>query len=237
VLVLLSGLLVSRLLAGTETAAQQGAPGGMRVLRLLRNWRFTVLMLFAAVPSKMALTGFLFFLVPVSLNGDGWDVADIARVMVLYPLVMVVVSPLAARLADRLGWRAGQVALGGLIGGLGLLAPLLLGDSLAVVALSIAALGLSHGMSASPQLAMLPEVCWTECRSLGNTSVLAFVRFVERVGSVVGPVLTAAFIPLWGPSGAGVALGGVVLAMAAVFALAAFAYGAGPHIETEEEEA
>jgi MFS family permease len=155
--------------------------------------------------------------------------------MVLYPLVMVVVSPLAARLADRLGWRAGQVALGGLIGGLGLLAPLVLGDGPLVVALSIAALGLSHGMSASPQLAMLPDVCWTECRSLGYTRVLAFVRFVERLGSVVGPVLTAAFIPVWGLGGAGVMLGAVVLAMAAVFAVAAFAYGSGPHIETEEE--
>lgn len=239
VVVLLAGLLASRLLSETETigpAHEIHPAGGRRLLRLFRNWRFSVLMLFAAVPSKMALTGFLFFLVPVTLAHGQWDVADIARVMVLYPLVMVVISPLAARLADRLGWRAGQVALGGLIGGIGMLAPLL-GSGLVPIAIAIMALGISHGMSASPQLAMLPDVCWTECRNLGYTNVLGFVRFVERLGSVAGPVLAAAFIPVWGLSGAVVALGAVVLAMAAVFAVMSAAYGSGPHIETEEDAA
>ncbi|MGE5516053.1 MAG: MFS transporter [Bacteroidota bacterium] len=238
VLVLLSALLVSRLLPPTEAppaGADQPAPR-RHLLRLFRNWRFTVLMLFAAVPAKMALTGFLFFLVPVTLSRGQWDVSDIARVMVLYPLFMVVVSPLAARLADRLGWRAGQVAVGGLIGGIGLMAPLVLGSGLLPVALAIVALGVSHGMSASPQLSMLPDLCWTECRSMGYTNVLAFVRLVERVGSVAGPVLAAALIPLWGLWGATVALGVVVLALSAVFAIASAAYGSGPHIETETEE-
>lgn len=239
VLVVLAGILVSRLLSPADApqAGTAAAVRGRSRLRLLRNWRFSVLMLFAAVPSKMALTGFLFFLVPVTLSHQGWNVAEIARVMVLYPLVMVAVSPLAARLADRLGWRAGQVALGGLIGGAGLLAPMLLGGGPLSMALAIMALGVSHGMSASPQLAMLPDLCWTECRSLGYTNVLGFVRFVERVGSVAGPLLVAAAIPLWGMSGAVVALGVLVLALAVVFAIASAAFGSGPHIETEEDAA
>lgn len=237
VLVLLAALLVSRLLPPPEASgAARPAQSGGRVLRLLRNWRFTVLMLFAAVPSKMALTGLLFFLVPVTLTHGQWSVSEIARVMVLYPLVMVVVSPLAARLADRLGWRAGQIALGGLIGGAGMLAPLL-GTGPLPMAAAIVALGISHGMSASPMLSMLPDLCWTECRNLGYTNVLAFVRFAERLGSVAGPILVAAFIPVWGLAGAAVALGAVVLAMAAVFAIASAAYGPGPHIETEEDAA
>jgi MFS family permease/HAMP domain-containing protein len=236
VLVVLAAMLVSRLLAPTETAAQDGQPHRNRhLMRLFRNWRFTVLMLFSAVPSKMALTGFLFFLVPVTMAHGQWQVAEIARVMVLYPLVMVLVSPLSARLADRLGWRAGQVALGGLVGGIGLMAPLVLGSGPLPVALAIVALGISHGMSASPTLAMLPDLCWTECRSVGYTNVLAFVRLVERIGSVAGPLLAAALIPLWGLWGATVALGTVVLALSAVFAIASGAYGSGPHIETEED--
>lgn len=237
VMVALAGLLVSRLLAPTDAAPRLAADGARHSMRLLRNWRFTVLMLFSAVPSKLALTGFLFFLVPVTLNHGNWDTADIARVMVLYPLAMLAVSPLAARLADRLGWRAGQVALGGLIGGAGMLAPLVLGAGPLGIAAAIICLGVSHGMSASPLLAMLPDVCWTECRSLGTTNVLAFVRLMERAGSVAGPLLAAALIPLWGLTGAGIILGAVVLVLAAVFAVASAAYGSGPHIETEEDAA
>lgn len=240
ILVVLAAMLVSRLLSSADPAPgedQPRPPGGRHLLRLLRNWRFTVLMVFAAVPAKMALTGYLFFLVPVTLSQQGWNVAEIARIMVLYPLVMVAVSPLAARLADGLGWRAGQVAVGGLIGGVGLLAPLLLGGGPLSIVVSITALGVSHGMSASPQLALLPDLCWTECRRLGNTRVLGFSRFVERLGSVAGPILAALFIPLWGMSGAVAGLGVVVLSMAVVFAIASAAYGSGPHIETEEDPA
>lgn len=236
-LVLLAGGLVQRLLPPEErrTASQAGQRRPM--LRLFANWRFTMLMLFAAVPAKMALTGFLFFLVPVMLWDARLSLPEIARIVVVYPLVMAVLTWGASRLADRLGgWRAGLVAVGGLIGGAGLLAPLAFEGTLPVL-VAILALGVSHGLSASPQLALVPDICWTECHSLGRTNILAFVRTIERVGSTAGPILAAAFIPLWGLTGAVVALGAVVLSMAAVFAVVSGAYGAGPHIETEEEAA
>lgn len=236
-LVLLAGVLVSRLLTSPEPsrpAAEAPRDGGRRMLALLGNWRFTILMLFAAVPAKMALTGFLFFLVPVELDRQGWQVADIARVMVIYPLVMVAVSWVSSRLADRLGWRAGQVALGGLIGGIGLLVPLVVGGGIIPVAIAIIAMGIAQGMSASSLLALLPDICAAECHRLGQTSVLAFVRLVERLGSVAGPVLTAALIPTWGLTGAGVALGVVVLAMTVVFAIASAAYGSPSHSDKTE---
>ncbi len=235
-LVILAGLMISRMLS-VDTPSQAEPAVRRPMLRLFANWRFTVLMLFAAVPLKMALTGFGFFLVPVALARGGWDVADIARLTVIYPLVMVVVAPVAARLSDMTGWRVSLVALGGLVGGAGLLAPLLLPDPGLALVVAIAALGAAHGLSASPLLATVSDVCWTECRSYGEANVLAFVRLVERAGSVAGPLLAAAFIPVWGLMGAVVALGAVVLALAGVFAAAALGFGSGPHIETEEEVA
>ncbi|MBC7906327.1 MAG: MFS transporter [Rhodospirillaceae bacterium] len=234
VLVLLAGIVISHMLDSAAPPAAVAPQPRRNTMRLFTNWRFSVLMLFAAVPSKMALTGFLFFLVPVILTQGDWQVAEIARMVVLYPLVMVVVLPLAARLAEYPGWRIALVALGGLIGGGGLLTSLFLPSELSMM-IAIAALGLSHGLSASPQLAMIPDLCWTECRNMGQTNVLAFVRLVERIGSTVGPLLAAAFIPVWGVDGAVVALGGVVLAMAVLFAGASLAYGTGPHIEAEED--
>ncbi|CAA7612708.1 MFS transporter [Magnetospirillum sp. UT-4] len=235
-LVVLSGVLLARIMAESEPPAVVAVAARPKFRRLLANWRFTVLMLFAAVPAKMALTGFLFFLVPMILWQSSLTLSEIARMVVLYPLVMAVTSAIASRLSDRFQWRAGLVALGGLIGGIGLLAPVVL-DGTLPIAIAIIALGLSHGLSASPQLALIPDVCWTECRAFGRVSIMALVRTIERAGSVAGPLIAAAFIPMWGLNGAVIGLGVLVLALAAFFAIASGAYGSGPHIETEEETA
>ncbi|RAU22279.1 MFS transporter permease [Paramagnetospirillum kuznetsovii] len=231
-----AGLLIYRLMDAAQPKAEPLSPRKREFLALLRNWRFFALVTFAAIPSKIALTGFFFFLVPLTLlQTPGYDLGDIARIMMMYPISVVLLSPLAARLADKMGWKAGLVAVGGLIGGFGLLLPVLSGD-FNVLGVSIALLGVSHGLSASPQLAIIPDICWTECRNMGQTNVLAFLRLAERVGSVIGPFLAAAFIPIYGISGAVIALGAVVLGMSVVFALLSFAYGSGPHIEAELAE-
>ena len=236
ILSIIAGLLIYRLMGGTLPRTDAPRPKKRELLGLLRNWRFSALVVFAAIPSKIALTGFFFFLVPLTLLQDvSTDLGDVARIMMLYPITVVLLSPLAARLADRTGWKAGLVAVGGLIGGVGLLLPAL-SDDFNMISVAIVMLGVSHGLSASPQLAMIPDLCWTECRNLGQTNVLAFLRLAERVGSVVGPLLAAAFIPVYGYSGAIIALGVVVLGMSVVFALLSFAYGAGPHIEAEVTE-
>ncbi len=236
VLAIVAGLLIYRLMDARQPEAETHAPRKRQFIGLLRNWRFSALILFAAIPSKMALTGFFFFLVPLTMMAQPRaDLGDVARLMMLYPISVVLLSPLASRLADHTGWKAGLVAVGGLIGGAGLVLPVISGETEMIMA-GIVLLGISHGLSASPQLAMIPDVCWTECRNIGQTNVLAFLRLAERVGSVVGPLLAAAFIPLYGYTGAIVALGVVVLGMSMVFALLSFAYGSGPHIEAELEE-
>ena len=237
-LIVVSGYLLGQVLGMAESVAPAEAARASRasLLRIFGNWRFTVLVVFAAIPAKMALTGYFFFLVPLSLWQSGYSLPEIGRVMVLYPIVMLAVSSLANRLADQLGWRIGQVALGGLIGGAGILAALPF-DGMLPLVVGIVCLGISHGMSASPQLAVIPDICWIECHRHGRTQVLALLRTLERVGSVAGPLLAAAFLPLWGAEGAIVGVGAVVLAMAAMFAVVAGAYGSGPHLETEEEDA
>lgn len=236
ILAIVAGLLIYRLMADAQPSADSRPPRKRQLLALLGNWRFTALVVFAAIPSKIALTGFFFFLVPLTLLQDvSTDLGDVARMMMLYPVSVVLLSPLAARLADHTGWKAGLVAVGGLIGGAGLLLPLL-STGANMIALATVMLGLSHGLSASPQLAMIPDLCWTECRNMGQTNVLAFLRLAERVGSVIGPLLAAAFIPLYGYNGAVIALGVVVLGMSLIFALLSFAYGSGPHIEAEVTE-
>ena len=237
VLALISGLLLGRLSEhgdeeagiGGEARQVQGADLGV----LLRNWRFVALMLFAAIPAKLALTGVVYFLLPVYLWNLGFDFADISRVLMLYGLVVVVLSPMVSRMADNTGWGAGLIALGGLLGGIGLLIPAI-GEGIRPVILTVLCLGLAQGLSASPQLAVIPEVCWIECRTLGQTNVLAMVRLLERIGSVVGPVAAALLMPAYGATGAIVILGGVVLVTALIFVVLSFTYSSGPHIQSED---
>ncbi|MBR9971266.1 MFS transporter [Magnetospirillum sulfuroxidans] len=236
-LILVSGWLLSQLLSMAEipqSVVMAEERHGTHLLRIFSNWRFSILVLFAAIPAKMALTGYFFFLVPLSLWDSGHSLPEIARVMVLYPVVMLAVSSLSTRLADQMGWRIGQVALGGLVGGAGILAALAFDGTLPLV-IGIVGLGISHGMSASPQLASIPDICWIECQRHGRTQVLALLRTLERVGSFVGPLLAAVFLQMWGGRGAIIGLGAVVLVMAMVFAMVAGAYGNGPHLETEED--
>ncbi|ARJ64373.1 MFS transporter permease [Magnetospirillum sp. ME-1] len=236
-LTVVTAVLIWRLLDSAQPVAEGPSPRKRDFLRLLRNWRFSALVAFAAIPSKIALTGFLFFLVPLTLSRNtSLDLGDMARMMMAYPVSVVLLSPLVARFADRVGWRAGLVAVGGLIGGAGLILPSFWGEPVMAMQVAILLLGISHGLSASPQLAMIPDLCWTECRAIGQTNVLAFLRLAERIGSFAGPLLAAALIPVCGYEGAVVALGWVVLAMAVVFALMSFAYHAGPHIEAEWDE-
>lgn len=236
-MIVVSGYLLGQLLRVAETAGVNEAAVAARgrLMRIFANWRFTVLVVFAAIPAKLALTGYFFFLVPLTLWQSGHSLPEIGRIMVLYPIVMLTVSAISNRLADQLGWRIGQVALGGLIGGAGILSALAF-DGVLPLVIGIVCLGVSHGMSAAPQLAVIPDICWIECHRHGRTQVLALLRMLERVGSVAGPLLAAAFLPLWGGRGAIIGLGAVVLAMAAVFALVAGAYGSGPHLESEEED-
>jgi predicted MFS family arabinose efflux permease/HAMP domain-containing protein len=233
-LTVITAVLIWRLLGSSQPMAEGPSPRKRDFLRLFRNWRFSALVVFAAIPSKIALTGFLFFLVPLTLSQNSTiDLGDMARMMMAYPVSVVLLSPLVARFADRIGWRAGLVAVGGLIGGAGLVLPAFWGEPVLALQVAILLLGISHGLSASPQLAMIPDLCWTECRALGQTNVLAFLRLAERLGSFAGPLLAAALIPLYGYEGAVVALGWVVMGLGAVFALLSFAYHSGPHIEAE----
>ncbi|MGE4280741.1 MAG: MFS transporter [Magnetospirillum sp.] len=235
-LVVVSGILLGYLLekaAPDQDATTESKDDQRGLSRIFLNWRFSVLVLFAAIPAKIALTGFFFFLVPLMLWNSGHELPEIARIMVLYPLVMLAVSYYATRFSDQWGWRVGQIAVGGILGGAGILLAALFDGTLPLL-VGIVFLGVAHGMSASPQLALIPDICWVECHHYGRTRVLALLRTLERVGSVIGPVLAAIFLPLWGAEGAIVAVGSVVLGMAAIFAMLASRYGDGPHLESEE---
>ena len=68
------------------------------------------LLVFASIPGKVLLTGFLFYLVPIHLAGLGNSQAVVGRVLMCYGVAALLVTPLAGRLARTP--RAAIVAVG-----------------------------------------------------------------------------------------------------------------------------
>lgn len=172
---------------------------------LLRNRRFMTLMLGAAIPAKISLAGFLFFLTPLGLQAADYSPAAIGRAIMLYYILLTLSNPLASYLSDR--WqRHLSLVLGGLLliglGGMAGLASPLISPALAIW-VGIIALGLGTGLSAAPMQALAIELA----EEGSATSVLVALRTLERLGSVFGPLLAGVLL-VWLPaSGAMVVIG------------------------------
>ena len=85
------------------------------------NKRFMTVTGLAAIPAKILLTGVCFYLVPLYVLSLGSTQSVVGRILMLYGVVMVVVSPLAAAFAStrqRMEWLVGS---GLLLSGIGTL--------------------------------------------------------------------------------------------------------------------
>lgn len=217
VLALAAALAAAVLLPGEPPERAARVPVTLRDYAVvLANPRFAALLLFSSVPTKLMLTGYLFYLVPVHLHALGETPAAIGRIMMTYGLIVVMLGPWVSRAADRTGRHALFAGLGGLVGGIGTLS-VLLDPGVAGVLAGVAALGIAHALNNATQLALVPEVCRAECARIGSTSVFAVYRLLERGGSVLGPLLAAALADRFGPTAALGSLGVLGTACAAAF--------------------
>ncbi|MBL8525519.1 MAG: MFS transporter [Betaproteobacteria bacterium] len=188
------------------------------------NRRFMLLLLLAAVPAKIILIAYCFYLIPLYITGAGSTSAMAGRLIMLYSVMMVLLVPMMANWVMGLRARhahepealfvAAGLALSG-IAGLAMALPLGLFSPLLVVLL----LGIGQSLSISPQAAMVAEVCKDEIRTLGQSAVYGVYRMVERFGNAVGPLIAAALLEFAGFQTAFIAIGGTVLACAVLFSI------------------
>ncbi len=191
-LALVSGLSVwGLLLRGRSSPERAGPPRSILsgALPLCRDFRFPVLMLLSAIPTKIAATAFLFCLIPLLLSADGASKAEIGRVQMMYFVACILVSPLAATLSDRWQTRRGFVALGG-IGTLFSCVPIVATDAMWGPPLAIALFGVAQSMIASPQFTMVSQIAREG--GLPETAAIGWYRLIERLGGAIGPVVAMA---------------------------------------------
>ena len=158
---------------------------------LARTPRFIGLILLAALPNRMFNLALVFFLVPLCLYDQGVSKSDIARVVSAYGLIMALLVPISAGLADRLNQHVRFVLIGSLICATGGLMALVLPASWAMV-VAVIGMGCGQAMQIPSQMTLVPTVAAAQARSLGVPRVYALFRVSERVPAFFGPILAGA---------------------------------------------
>ena len=214
VLAVVSGLIVYSMLDRTvRKRSKVRTTTGGEWRTLLFDARLFAVTVLAAVPGKLMLAGFLFYLVPLYLSELGNRQSVIGWMIMLYGVSTLLCMPIAARYADRTGRHAAVVAAGGVLAGLGCLSGLSVtsvGGASNAVMIAILALGIGHALSLASQLAIVQEAASRQ-HALGQASLIGAYRLVERAGMVLGPVIAGVLAANFGYQGAMIGIGVIVL--------------------------
>jgi predicted MFS family arabinose efflux permease len=213
-----------RLLPGqsVQAAAAQSTvkpPSLREIASLMVNKRFMTVTGLAAIPAKVLLTGVCFYLVPLYVLSLGSTQSVVGRVLMLYGVVMVVVSPLAASFAtnrERMEW---QVGAGLLLSGIGTLL-MMAGAQVGWIFLAVFLIGLGQSLSIAAQSALVREHCEKEVSTIGEPAVYGVYRLLERLGNALGPLLAAVLLMAFGYRTGFVVTGSAVALCGLVFILA-----------------
>jgi len=203
---------------GAGSRRPERAPSMADFGRLLLNPRFMVLTGLAAVPAKIILTGFCFYLVPLYIVSIGSTQAMAGRMLMVYAVMMVLIVPLAAKFTDSGARRETMVALGLVISGAGGMLLLTSGNFLMVFGV-VLCLGLGQAMSIASQSALVAELCKDEIARYGDGSVYGVYRMLERFGNALGPLIAGVLVVRYGYEGAFISISALVLACGLLFAL------------------
>ncbi|MBB1486621.1 MFS transporter [Oceanospirillum sediminis] len=199
--------------ANKKDAEKAGAGGG--ALTLFRNPQFAFIVLFCAIPAKIILTGFLYYMVPLYLVSLDASQSEIGRIMMVYSLVIIPLSPLASRFADYSGQMKQLVVLGTILSGV-ILISLYGEDSIGRMLLAVALMGVAHSILKAPLIAAAMEAA-EATPEVGRTTALGLLRTSERIGSVLGPVMVASLLVVYSFAeamaiiGTGIVITGIVM--------------------------
>lgn len=206
-----------------------------RPLALLRNPLVVALVAFAAVPSRLLIAAFLYYLLPLYLHDAEASPTETARIVMIYSLILALTATAWSRLVDRTGrpmlFTSAGIALSAAsmmiipVWGPGGDLAALSGTVAAVAA--VALLGTSQAIGMSPQVTVLFRVARAEIDRFGRTPVLGIYRVCERVGLFAGPMAAAWLVGGYGYGPALTALGALA-ALSVIVLLAAFAVAPTP---------
>lgn len=189
---------------------------------VLTNPSLMALQVLFALPIQVLTFGYMFFVAPFLLREIGLSQSEIGRVIMTYYLVIILVGPLSARLADKLGRFQPFIIFGVVISGASSLI-LLFHVNMWVTVGTAVALGLSSAVGTPAAGGQLLKICAEQFPDLPSGSIIGVYRIIERIGGVAGPVIASALAAHYGYAeasgmiGAGVLVAGLVYAAVTPF--------------------
>ncbi|MCK6265156.1 MFS transporter [Vibrio sp. ZSDE26] len=162
---------------------------------LLSNKYFALICLFSAIPAKIVLTGFLYYICPVYLQYLGESSSVSGRIMMTYGLSLIVISPISAALVDKYRNKMVFIVCGGLLSAIALINILVLPGTYGLLMIVIF-IGVAHGICVSPQIPLVIELLREQGIDKGKT--IGIFRLLERIGNVAGPILAGFILSLFG---------------------------------------
>ncbi|CAH1653187.1 MFS transporter [Chelatococcus asaccharovorans] len=176
-----------------------------------------------ALPAKIILVAYCFFLVPLHMQALGAGQAATGRLLMVYPIAMVILVPVFAALASRFNQRAPFVALGGIVAGLSGLSVLISAEEPLVLALMLGLFGIGQAISIAPQSALVGEFGRALAGDISDSSLYGIFRLVERTGNALGPACAGFLLGRYGFTSAVIVIG-LGMAFASAVFVAVFAY-------------
>lgn len=170
-----------------------------------------------AMPAKIILVAFCFFLVPLQMEAVGATQATTGRLLMIYPIAMVALVPFFASLADRWNMRAHFVAAGGLVAGASALVLLTGATGMLPVAAMLLGLGLGQAISIAPLSGLVGQLGRELPPCISENSIYGIFRLVERTGNALGPLVAGLLLGIYGFSTTAAIIGAAVAACAVLF--------------------
>lgn len=183
---------------------------------VLKDVRLLSLIFCVAIPGAVILQAFVSYLVAVSLDVQGATSAEIGRILMLYFLTVMAISPFSGVLTDRLRVPAPTLCAAAVaFAGFALL-PVIAAPSEFTMMLAMVGAGCGSALLRGTQISIALSLSETGLSHLRATAILGALRTGERLGSIVGLVLIAGI--------AGVAGNSTAMLVVAVWSLAGGAF-------------
>lgn len=177
---------------------------------LIGQMRLFLFSMVVGAPYRLAMTGFVLYLMPVHLKDSGLTLTMIGQMLTVYHIVnWLTVAPIAQWVDKHERYVSGTVfSIVAMAGALVLFSSFL--GTPWVLWLSVILLSVAMNVNTSVQIPMIPSTLAKECATFGQKNVVAYFKTMERVASVVGPLFCAALYYHYGANSP-IYLGGLLL--------------------------